>query len=321
MVKSAIQQAFVDNGATLSHHHAVGTEHARWLEQDISAPGVGCSRRCSTAPTRARTSTRARSCDRGPGGSSRGMCDRSPEELDEPWSRTRRARAVREFLVCGVLGPLMDLYTRRRCQRPRAARGAGRRRPCSWPTTPATWTRRRCCAPCRGAPAPAHRGGRGGGLLLRQAPQRAGRVSLVFGTVPVDRERRRPDEECHRASARLIDDGGTLLMFAEGTRTNDGSRPAEVRRRRAGRPAGRAAGARLRRRARTRRCRAATTGWSSASGRGARHPIEIRFGEPMRPREGEEPAETMERVRLFLAESGAATDAGPRVAAAGASRA
>lgn len=40
VVKSAIQQAFVDNGATLSHHHAVGTEHARWLEDDISAPGV-----------------------------------------------------------------------------------------------------------------------------------------------------------------------------------------------------------------------------------------------------------------------------------------
>jgi alkyldihydroxyacetonephosphate synthase len=40
VVKSAIQQAFVDSGATLSHHHAVGTEHAEWLEQDISAPGV-----------------------------------------------------------------------------------------------------------------------------------------------------------------------------------------------------------------------------------------------------------------------------------------
>ena len=39
-VKSAIQQAFVDSGATLSHHHAVGTEHAEWLEQDISAPGT-----------------------------------------------------------------------------------------------------------------------------------------------------------------------------------------------------------------------------------------------------------------------------------------
>ena len=43
-VKSAIQQAFVDNAGTLSHHHAVGTEHAEWLEQDISAPGVGMLR-------------------------------------------------------------------------------------------------------------------------------------------------------------------------------------------------------------------------------------------------------------------------------------
>jgi len=39
-VKSAIQQAFIDSGATLSHHHGVGTEHAEWLEADISAPGV-----------------------------------------------------------------------------------------------------------------------------------------------------------------------------------------------------------------------------------------------------------------------------------------
>ena len=43
-IKSAIQQSFVDSGATLSHHHAVGTEHARWLEQDISAPGVAMVR-------------------------------------------------------------------------------------------------------------------------------------------------------------------------------------------------------------------------------------------------------------------------------------
>ena len=40
VVKRAIQQAFVDSGATLSHHHAVGTEHAQWLEEDISSPGV-----------------------------------------------------------------------------------------------------------------------------------------------------------------------------------------------------------------------------------------------------------------------------------------
>jgi alkyldihydroxyacetonephosphate synthase len=40
VVKTAIQQAFMDAGGTLSHHHAVGTEHAQWLEDDISAPGV-----------------------------------------------------------------------------------------------------------------------------------------------------------------------------------------------------------------------------------------------------------------------------------------
>jgi alkyldihydroxyacetonephosphate synthase len=40
VVKRAIQQVFVDSGATLSHHHAVGTEHAQWLEEDISTPGV-----------------------------------------------------------------------------------------------------------------------------------------------------------------------------------------------------------------------------------------------------------------------------------------
>jgi alkyldihydroxyacetonephosphate synthase len=43
-VKSAIQQSFIDSGATLSHHHAVGTEHAQWLEEDISAPGVAMLR-------------------------------------------------------------------------------------------------------------------------------------------------------------------------------------------------------------------------------------------------------------------------------------
>ena len=44
VVKRAIQQAFVDSAATLSHHHAVGTEHAQWLEEDISAPGVAMLR-------------------------------------------------------------------------------------------------------------------------------------------------------------------------------------------------------------------------------------------------------------------------------------
>jgi alkyldihydroxyacetonephosphate synthase len=44
VVKAAVQQAFLDSGATLSHHHAVGTEHAQWLLEDISEPGVAMLR-------------------------------------------------------------------------------------------------------------------------------------------------------------------------------------------------------------------------------------------------------------------------------------
>jgi alkyldihydroxyacetonephosphate synthase len=39
-VKRAVQQSFIDRGATLSHHHAVGTEHLPWLAADISQLGV-----------------------------------------------------------------------------------------------------------------------------------------------------------------------------------------------------------------------------------------------------------------------------------------
>lgn len=43
-VKSAIQQSFMDSGATLSHHHGVGTEHKQWMSQDISEAGVDLMR-------------------------------------------------------------------------------------------------------------------------------------------------------------------------------------------------------------------------------------------------------------------------------------
>jgi alkyldihydroxyacetonephosphate synthase len=40
VVKGAIQRAFIDFGGTLSHHHAVGVEHAPWMSADISPVGV-----------------------------------------------------------------------------------------------------------------------------------------------------------------------------------------------------------------------------------------------------------------------------------------
>lgn len=39
-VKREAQQSFMDCGATLSHHHAVGTEHLPWLAADISPLGI-----------------------------------------------------------------------------------------------------------------------------------------------------------------------------------------------------------------------------------------------------------------------------------------
>ncbi|ALU39443.1 dehydrogenase [Kocuria flava] len=40
VIKGAVQQAFVDAGGTLSHHHGVGTEHSPWMAQDVSPEGV-----------------------------------------------------------------------------------------------------------------------------------------------------------------------------------------------------------------------------------------------------------------------------------------
>jgi len=39
-IKKAAQDSFLEHGATLSHHHAVGYEHLPWLERDISMAGL-----------------------------------------------------------------------------------------------------------------------------------------------------------------------------------------------------------------------------------------------------------------------------------------
>ena len=39
-VKKAAEDTFMKNGGTLSHHHAVGTEHLPWVEEDLSPTGL-----------------------------------------------------------------------------------------------------------------------------------------------------------------------------------------------------------------------------------------------------------------------------------------
>jgi 1-acyl-sn-glycerol-3-phosphate acyltransferase len=233
-------------------------------------------------------------------------------ELDERWSRTAVAARVREFLVCGVLGPCMDLYTRRRVSgRDRLKRLEGPvvlvANHASHMDTPALLRalpgqRRRLTAVAAAAD------------YFYTKRRNALAASLVFGTVPVERSGGGLSEGATGHLREWIDSGGTLLMFAEGTRTND----SKVGRLKSGAAVLAAqqgvplvpvyvAGT----------CEAMPRGhhWMVFRGGrpwGTRHPIEIRFGEPMRLRDGEDPAETMERVRLFLAESGAATEPDPR---------
>ncbi|MHB1538776.1 MAG: FAD-linked oxidase C-terminal domain-containing protein, partial [Solirubrobacteraceae bacterium] len=43
-VKRAACEAILAGGGTLTHHHGVGRDHARWLEREIGADGVGAIR-------------------------------------------------------------------------------------------------------------------------------------------------------------------------------------------------------------------------------------------------------------------------------------
>jgi alkyldihydroxyacetonephosphate synthase len=43
-VKSAASDAIVQGGGTITHHHAVGRDHAPWLEREIGTTGVGALR-------------------------------------------------------------------------------------------------------------------------------------------------------------------------------------------------------------------------------------------------------------------------------------
>jgi 1-acyl-sn-glycerol-3-phosphate acyltransferase len=203
-----------------------------------------------------------------------------------------------------VLGPLMDLYTRRRV--------AGHERldgltgpvvfvanhnshmdtPVILRALPGRWRRRTAVAAAAD--------------YFYDKRRKALSASLAFGTVPLDRNSGAGVGTGQTAHLdRLIGAGGSLLVFPEGTRSRDG-RVGQLR-----------PGAAL---------LAAEhhlpivpiylsgTGETMPRGHrwmvfkagrpGPRHPLEIRFGTPIAPGAGERPSEVMERVRLFLAECG-----------------
>lgn len=43
-VKRAASDAIVDGGGTITHHHAVGRDHAPWLERELGSEGIAAIR-------------------------------------------------------------------------------------------------------------------------------------------------------------------------------------------------------------------------------------------------------------------------------------
>jgi 1-acyl-sn-glycerol-3-phosphate acyltransferase len=144
-----------------------------------------------------------------------------------------------------------------------------------------------------------------------RVPWLAHAVSLAFNTVPV--ERKGAADDAAAELVRLIGDGWSIVVFAEGTRSRDGRVgrlhsgaallarehdlpivPVLVTGTHAVMPPGRR--------------------WMRRHGR-RRAPIAVHIGPPVQARDGEHRTETMERVRLFFEASGAATTPDKRVEA------
>jgi len=235
-----------------------------------------------------------------------GMTERECAELDVRWARRGPARALREALLCGFFGPAMRAYVRRRVSGRAVLDGldgpvvfvANHSSHIDTPAIlcalPARWRRRTVVAAAADY------------FYTRRDVATA--VSLAFNTVPMARDGGGLEATAHVDE--LLRDGWSLVLFAEGTRSRDGNvgrlrSGAAVIAARHGLPlvpihvAGTRSAMPLGRRWIVR----PTRRWPL----GGRHPVEISFGAPIRAREDEHRSEVMERVRLFLAESGART--------------
>jgi 1-acyl-sn-glycerol-3-phosphate acyltransferase len=227
--------------------------------------------------------------------------------LDKPWARSRAAGWVREVLLLGVLGPLIDLYTRGRVlgreqlaalQPPVlfvANHSSHMDTPVILRALPAASRRRTAVAAAAD--------------YFYRVPWLAHVVSLAFNTVPVERKGSGSDSASELA--RRLDEGWSLLIFAEGTRSRDGT---------VGRLHSGAAGLAAEHGlaivpvyvSGTHAVMRPGRSWMRRA-RGRRQPIAVHFGPPVRPGQSEHRREVMERVRLFFEASGAVTTPDTRI--------
>jgi 1-acyl-sn-glycerol-3-phosphate acyltransferase len=151
---------------------------------------------------------------------------RAASQLDVPWARSWAARAVREAFLRMFLSPVMDFYVRRRATgRDKLSRVRG-------PVILVANHRSHMDTP----------------LILTALPRRMRRrtavaaatdyfyrnrlvgamVSLLFGTVPMDRRGGGLDERAAGHLDKLLDRGWNLLVYPEGTRLHNAA-PGRVR--------------------------------------------------------------------------------------------
>lgn len=218
------------------------------------------------------------------------------------WARSPVAVRVREVILMWLLAPLMCVYTRRRVRGHEvldevsgpvlfvATHASHMDTPLVLQSLPRAWRRRTAVAAASD--------------YFYVKPALAWAVSLAFNTVPVRRQTAGTGGDAVSDLDRLIGEGWSLVIYAEGTRSRDGSVgrlhagaavlaaqhglpivPVYVSGTHAVMPAGRR--------------------WARV--RAGRHPIEVHFGPPVVPRDDEHRTEVMERLRLFFESCGAVT--------------
>src|SRR5215210_3629284 len=220
--------------------------------------------------------------------------------LDMPWARCAPARLARESILSGFFGPVMSWYVRRRIAgrevfegvRPPVVFVANHSSHMDTPailrSLPRPWRQRTSVAAAAD--------------YFYRKRWVAAIVSLLFSTVPIERKGGGMDRGSADHLHRLLRQRWNLLIYAEGTRSRDGHRgklhsgaavlaatndvpimPIYVSGTNAAMPPG--------------------VTWPKRFRAGMffhRHPIEVRFGPPIRPLPGEHRNETMARVQAWF---------------------
>jgi 1-acyl-sn-glycerol-3-phosphate acyltransferase len=232
---------------------------------------------------------------------------RNAARLDVPWARCDFARMVREVILSAGFGPLMSLYTRRRAVGREvlddveppvlfvANHSSHMDTPMILRMLPARWRQKVAVAAAAD-------------YFYRKRWMAHG-VSLMFNTVPMARNGGGMTDGATRHVDRLLEDRWSLIVYPEGTRSQDG----RIGRLRTG-------VAVLAAEHDIPIVPIYITGTSLAMPKGLswpklrlfrrRYRVTLTFGEPIRPRPGEHRTELMERVREFYEAQGAPTTPG-----------